>query len=69
VRRTLISPRSKHSNATLLNAKSIAYVDPASGGTSGTFLAQALEKLVIAAEIKPKLRLVSPPTGQGRDPV
>jgi molybdate transport system substrate-binding protein len=25
---------------TLLNAKSIAYVDPASGGTSGIFLAQ-----------------------------
>jgi molybdate transport system substrate-binding protein len=49
---------------TLLNAKSIAYVDPASGGTSGIFLAQALEKLGIAAEIKSKLRLVSPPTGQ-----
>ena len=27
---------------TLLNAKSIAYVDPASGGTSGIFLSQAL---------------------------
>ena len=49
---------------TLLNAKSIAYVDPASGGTSGIFLAHALEKLGIAAEIKSKLRLVSPPTGQ-----
>ena len=45
---------------TLLNAKSIAYVDPASGGTSGIFLAHALEKLGIAAEIKSKLRLVSP---------
>src|SRR5437868_1492167 len=49
---------------TLLNAKSIAYVDPASGGTSGIYLSQALEKLGIAAEIKSKLRLVSPPTGQ-----
>ena len=49
---------------TLLNAKSIAYVDPASGGTSGIFLAQALEKLGIAAELKPKIRLVSPPAGQ-----
>jgi molybdate transport system substrate-binding protein len=49
---------------TLLNAKSIAYVDPASGGTSGIYLSQALEKLGIAAEIKSKLRLVSAPTGQ-----
>jgi molybdate transport system substrate-binding protein len=45
---------------TLLNAKSIAYVDPASGGTSGIYLAQALEKLGIATEIKSKIRLVSP---------
>jgi len=49
---------------TPLNAKSIAYIDPASGGTSGIYLSQALEKLGIAAEIKSKLRLVSPPTGQ-----
>ena len=49
---------------TLLNAKSIAYVDPASGGTSGIFLAQALEKLGIAAELKSKVRLVSPTAGQ-----
>jgi molybdate transport system substrate-binding protein len=49
---------------TLLNAKSIAYVDPASGGTSGIYLAQALEKLGIAAEIKPKIHLISPPAGQ-----
>ena len=49
---------------TLLKAKSIAYVDPASGGTSGIFLAQALEKLGVAAEVKSKIRLVSPPVGQ-----
>ena len=49
---------------TLLNAKSIAYVDPASGGTSGIYLAQALEKLGIATELKSKIRLVSPPAGQ-----
>ena len=49
---------------TLLDAKSIAYVDPASGGTSGIFLAQALEKLGIAAELKSKVRLVSPSAGQ-----
>jgi molybdate transport system substrate-binding protein len=48
----------------LLNAKSIAYVDPASGGTSGIFLAQALEKLGISAELKPKLHLVAPAAGQ-----
>jgi molybdate transport system substrate-binding protein len=48
----------------LLNAKSIAYVDPASGATSGIHLAQALEKLGIAAELKPKLRLVSATAGQ-----
>jgi molybdate transport system substrate-binding protein len=49
---------------TLLDAKSIAYVDPASGGTSGIFLAQVLEKLGIAAELKSKIRLVSPSAGQ-----
>jgi molybdate transport system substrate-binding protein len=49
---------------TLLDARSIAYVDPASGGTSGIFLAQALEKLGIAAELKSKVRLVSPAAGQ-----
>jgi molybdate transport system substrate-binding protein len=48
----------------LLNAKSIAYIDPASGGTSGIHLAQALEKLGIAAELKPKISLVSPTAGQ-----
>jgi molybdate transport system substrate-binding protein len=41
---------------TLLNAKSIAYSDPTSGATSGIHLAQALEKLGIAAELKPKVR-------------
>jgi molybdate transport system substrate-binding protein len=49
---------------TLLNAKSIAFLDPASGGTSGIHLAQVLEKLGIAAELKPKIRLVSSPPGQ-----
>jgi molybdate transport system substrate-binding protein len=49
----------------LLSAKSIAYVDPASGGTTGIFLAQALEKLGIAAELKPKTKLVSASAGQG----
>jgi molybdate transport system substrate-binding protein len=48
----------------LLNAKSIAYVDPASGATSGIHLAQALEKLGIAGELKPKIHLVSATAGQ-----
>ena len=38
--------------------------DRSSGGTSGIFLAQALEKLGIAAELKSKIRLVSPAAGQ-----
>jgi molybdate transport system substrate-binding protein len=49
----------------LLNAKSVAYADPASGATSGAYLAQALEKLGIAAEIKPKTRLVPASGAQG----
>ena len=38
----------------LLAAKSIAYVDPSSGGASGIYLASLLERLGIAAEMKPK---------------
>jgi molybdate transport system substrate-binding protein len=49
----------------LLNAKSVAYADPASGATSGQYLAQAFEKLDIAVELKPKTRLVSGSAGQG----
>ena len=49
----------------LLAAKSIAYTDPASGATSGTHLAQIIDKLGIANELKPKIKLVSPPAGQG----
>ena len=49
----------------LLNAKSVAYADPATGATSGAYLAQAIEKLGISAELKPKTRLVSAGTAQG----
>ena len=49
----------------LLNAKSVAYADPATGATSGAYLAQAVEKLGISAELKPKTRLVSAGTAQG----
>ena len=40
----------------LLAAKSVAYTDPASGGTSGIHFAHELEELGIAAEIAPKLK-------------
>jgi molybdate transport system substrate-binding protein len=49
----------------LLNAKSIAYVDPASGGTSGIHIAKVLEKLGIAGQVKAKTKLVSASPGQG----
>jgi molybdate transport system substrate-binding protein len=42
----------------LLAAKSIAQVDPASGGTSGIYLASLYERLGIADQIKPKLVFV-----------
>jgi molybdate transport system substrate-binding protein len=42
----------------LLAAKSIAQVDPASGGTSGVYLADLYERLGIAEQIKPKLVFV-----------
>src|SRR5215469_4537031 len=37
----------------LLNAKSVAYADPASGATSGQYLVKAFEKLGISTELKP----------------
>jgi molybdate transport system substrate-binding protein len=41
----------------LLAAKSVAYIDPASGGSSGIYLAGLFDRLGIAAEIKPKAKL------------
>ena len=41
----------------LTAAKSIAYGDPAAGGVSGVHMARIVEKLGIAAEMKPKTRL------------
>ena len=38
----------------LLAAKSITYLDPAAGGTSGVHFAKMLDRLGIAAEMKPK---------------
>lgn len=39
---------------TLLAAKSITYLDPAAGGTSGVHFAKVLDRLGISAEMKPK---------------
>src|SRR5437763_12322134 len=41
----------------LIAAKSVAYIDPASGGSSGIYLTGLFDKLGIAAEIKPKAKL------------
>src|SRR5262249_62270499 len=50
----------------LLNAKSVAYIDPASGGSSGIYLAGLFEKMGIANDIKPKAKLIN--GGYGADP-
>lgn len=42
---------------TLLNAKTVAYIDPESGGSSGIYIAGLLGKLGIADAIKPKAKL------------
>ena len=47
---------------TLLNAKAIAYSDPAHGGASGVYLAKLLERMGIAEQMKPKTRH-PPPSG------
>jgi molybdate transport system substrate-binding protein len=43
----------------LLAASSIAYIDPAAGGSSGIYVAGLLDRLGIAAEMKGKSRLIS----------
>lgn len=41
----------------LLAAKSVAYIDPASGGSSGIYIDKLLVKLGIADQIRPKAKL------------
>ena len=41
----------------LLGAKSVAYIDPASGGSSGIYISGLLDKLGIADQVKPKAKL------------
>ncbi len=43
--------------ALLHSANTVAYVDPASGGTSGIYIAGVIDKLGMTEEMKPKLRL------------
>jgi molybdate transport system substrate-binding protein len=41
----------------LLNAKSVAYIDPKSGGSSGIYVDKLLEKLGIADQVRTKAKL------------
>jgi molybdate transport system substrate-binding protein len=43
----------------LLAAKSVAYIDPASGGSSGIYLTGLFAKLGIADQLKPKAKLIN----------
>ena len=42
----------------LFAAKSVAYIDPAAGGSSGIYVAGLLDKLGIAADVKRKAKLI-----------
>jgi molybdate transport system substrate-binding protein len=41
----------------LVAARAVAYIDPASGGTSGIFVDKLLERLGIADQVRPKAKL------------
>ena len=41
----------------LIGARSVAYIDPASGGSSGIYIDKLLERLGIADQIRPKAKL------------
>jgi molybdate transport system substrate-binding protein len=43
---------------TLLAAKSVAYIDPAAGGSSGIYVGKLLERLGIAKELNAKAKLI-----------
>ena len=43
---------------TLMAAKSVAYIDPAAGGSSGIYVGKLLERLGIAADVNAKARLI-----------
>ncbi len=48
----------------LLSAKSITYTDPVAGNDASAHIVQVLEKLGIAAELKPKIKVVPATPGQ-----
>jgi molybdate transport system substrate-binding protein len=50
----------------LLAAKAVAYIDPASGGSSGIYLSGLIDRLGIGAEVKPKSVLVHGGTSADR---
>ena len=41
----------------VLDAKTVAYIDPKSGGSSGVYLEKLFEKMGIADQVKPKAKL------------
>jgi molybdate transport system substrate-binding protein len=45
---------------TLVATKSIAFIDPTSGGASGIYMTGLMERLGIAADMKPKTKLAAP---------
>ena len=60
VRKGTVKPDISSADAfkrSMLAARSIAYPDPAGGGASGIYVASLLERLGIAAEMKPKTKL------------
>jgi len=60
VRKDAVKPDISSADAfkrSMLAARSIAYPDPAGGGASGIYVASLLERLGIAAEMKPKTKL------------
>jgi molybdate transport system substrate-binding protein len=63
VRKGAVKPDISSADAfkrSMLAARSIAYPDPAGGGASGIYVASLLERLGIAAEMKPKTKLFPP---------
>src|SRR5215813_6016518 len=62
VRKGAVKPDISSADAfkrSMLAARSIAYPDPAGGGASGIYVASLLERLGIAAEMKPKTKLAT----------
>ncbi len=53
---------------TLSSARSIGYIDPARGALSGIYIAGLLERLGIAQDLKPRIKLVGGGEGLPEDP-